>query len=197
MTKYYITDLLSRFQDKYPNFTMNIIGGDTVELNKMIADGSLDFAFIRTHGYSAPQDYETLPYFTAHMVAVFSKKHPLSNEDSVSLDQLKEESLLLLQKGSFMYSLSKKACESAGFSPHISFTGHRAENIVDLAARDMGVGLLTRQPLKFIDISKVSIVNLVPQFTTDIVLTYKSEQSLSTASRHFLKFYKSLGSAQL
>jgi DNA-binding transcriptional LysR family regulator len=196
MSQYYITDLLSRFQDEFPDFTLNIVGDDTMELNKMLAEGSCDFAFIRTHGYSA-QEYETLPFFTDHMVAIFSKKHPLAKADSISLDQLKEESFLFLPKGSLMYSLSKTACESAGFSPHIAFTGHRAENIIDLAERDMGVGLLTRQPLKFLDTSHVSIVNVVPQFTTDVVLAYKSEQALSTASKHFLKFYKSLGSAQL
>lgn len=195
MSQYHITGLLSRFQNENPAFTLNIIGADTADLKKMLLDGSCDFAFIRSHGNSADV-LETLPYFTDHMVAVFPKEHPLSDCVSVSLDQLKGESFLFLPKGSLMYTLAKSSCESAGFSPHVAFTGHQAENIIDLVGCGMGIGLLTRQPLNFLDTSGVSIVDVVPQFTTSILLAYKSAQSLSAAAKQFFKFYKSLGSTQ-
>lgn len=193
MTQYHITDVLSRFQNENPDFTLNIISADTSELKKMLLENTCDFAFIRSHGNSA-NDLETLPYFVDHMVAIFPHNHPLANSVSVSLNQLKTESFLFLPKGSLMYSLAMSACESAGFAPNVAFTGHRAENIVDLVGRGMGIGLLTKQPLTFIDTSNVTIVDVVPQFTASISLAYKSEPSLSVTAKQFLKFYRSLGS---
>lgn len=192
MAQYHITDILSRFQTEYSDFNLNIIDADSSELEKMLREGACDFAFIRTHEKSS-SEFEKLPFFIDHMVAIFPARHPLASAESVSLDQLKTESFLFLSKGSMMHTLAMSACKAAGFTPQIAFTGHRAENIVDLVGRGMGIGLLTRQPLTYIDTQNVSIVDVIPQFTTSISLTYKSEQSLSPAARQFLKFYKSLG----
>ena len=192
MSQYHITELLSRFQEENPDYNLNIVGADTSELEKMLREGSCDFAFIRTRD-SSEVEFQKLPYFTDHMVAVFPCDHPLASSQAVSLDQLKGESFLFLPKGSMMHSLAISACKSAGFSPHVAFTGHRAENILDLVSRRMGIGLLTKQPLSFIDTKDVAIIDVVPQFTTSILLAYKSEQMLNPTARQFLKFYKSLG----
>jgi DNA-binding transcriptional LysR family regulator len=192
MVQYHITDILARFQKENSDFSIHITEADSSELEKMLQDGRCEFAFIRT-GNNEKSDFEMLPYFTDHMVAVFPLEHPLANSESVSLDQLKKESFLFLPKGSTMYSFAMAGCKSAGFSPRIAFTGHRAENIVDLVSRGIGIGLLTKQPLSFIDTQKVSVVDVVPQFTTEISLDYKSEQSLNASARQFLNYYKSLG----
>ncbi|MDO5422885.1 MAG: LysR family transcriptional regulator [Eubacteriales bacterium] len=192
MAQYHITDILSRFQNEHPDYNLNIVDADSSELEKMLREGSVDFAFVRTRDRSGTE-FQTLPYFTDHIVAIFPRSHPLADSESVSLDQLKAESFLFLSKGSMMHTLAISACKAAGFYPHVAFTGHRAENIVDLVGRGMGIGLLTRQPLTYIDTSNVAIVDVIPQFTTSISLTYPSEQSLSPTARQFLKFYKSLG----
>lgn len=192
MSQYHITDILSRFQTEHSDFSLNIIDADSSDLEVMLREGSCDFAFIRTHEKS-DSEFEKLPFFTDHIVAIFPNRHPLASAESVSLDQLKAESFLFLSKGSMMHTLAISACKAAGFTPHVAFTGHRAENIVDLVGRGMGIGLLTRQPLAYIDTQNVSIIDVIPQFTTSISLTYKSEQALSPAARQFLKFYKSLG----
>lgn len=192
MTQYHITELLSRFQNEHPDYNLNIVGADTSELDKMLREGSCDFAFIRTRDPSEGE-FQKLPYFTDHLVAVFPCDHPLASSQVVTLDQLKGESFLFLAKGSMMHTLAISACKAAGFSPNVAFTGHRAENILDLVSRGMGIGLLTKQPLSFIDTKDVAIIDVVPQFTTSILLAYKSEQSLNPTARQFLKFYKSLG----
>ena len=192
MVQYHITDILARFQESHPDFSINITEADSSELEKLLQDGRCEFAFIRT-GANEKCEFEMLPYFADHMVAVFPLNHPLAKAESVSLGQLKQESFLFLTKGSMMYSFAMSGCKSAGFSPRIAFTGHRAENIVDLVSRGMGIGLLTRQPLSFIDTRNVSVVDVVPQFTTAISLAYKEEQSLNASARQFLNYYKSLG----
>jgi DNA-binding transcriptional LysR family regulator len=192
MIQYHITDILARFQETNPDFSIHITEADSSELEKMLLDGRCEFAFIRT-GTNEKNEFEMLPYFTDHMVAVFPQNHPLANAESVSLGQLKQESFLFLPKGSMMYSVAMDGCKAAGFSPRIAFTGHRAENIVDLVSRGVGIGLLTRQPLSFIDTQKVSVVDVVPQFNTTISLAYKSDQGLNASARQFLNYYKSLG----
>ncbi|MCC8065752.1 MAG: LysR family transcriptional regulator [Clostridiales bacterium] len=192
MTQYYISEILARFQNENPSIHLNIIGADSSKLDGLLRDGECDFAFMRSSG-KTDQEFQSYPYFTDHMVAVVSRNHPLASSGNLSLSQLKAEPFLFLAKDSTMYTFALNACLAAGFTPHIRFTGHRAENIVDLAGREMGIGLLSKQPVMHLDTSSVCLIDIVPQFTTKIVLMFKSEQSLTPTARQFLKFYKSLG----
>ncbi len=193
MSRYHITDVLSGFQEENQDYQLKIIEADTAQLKDMLLDGTCDFAFIREYGEQESK-LQRYPYFSDQLVAIIPQDHPLlSDQDSVSLSQLKLEPFLLLSEGSLMYSLAFDACKSSGFTPNVVFTGNNAENIIDLAGHGMGIGLLTRQPLAPLDTSNVRILDVVPQFVTQISLACRSEDTLSPSAWTFLKYYKSLG----
>lgn len=55
-----------------------------------------------------------------------------------------------IQKGVRGY-LSLQACRQAGFTPSIAYTGKRAENIIDLVSKGMGISLLMAKPISYIN----------------------------------------------
>ncbi len=193
MSQYHITDVLSGFEEEYQDYQLKILEADTAQLKDMLLNGTCDFAFIREYGEQEAK-LKRYPYFSDQLVAIVPKDHPLlSDQDSVSLSQLKLEPFLLLSEGSLMYSLAFDACKSSGFTPNVVFTGNHAENIIDLAGHGMGIGLLTRQPLTELDTSEVRLLDIVPQFVTQISLACISEEALSSSAWTFLNYYKSLG----
>lgn len=57
----------------------------------------------------------------------------------------------LFKKGYEATYLSLQACRQAGFTPSIAYTGKRAENIIDLVSKGMGISLLMAKPISYIN----------------------------------------------
>lgn len=119
MAQYHITDVLADFQRENRNFKVHIIEADSSELKEMLRNEQCDFAFIREHDDS-DNEFVKIPFTTDHMVAVLPSSHPLSSASSISLEQLKDENFLFLNKGTYMHTLCVNACKSAGVSALIS-----------------------------------------------------------------------------
>lgn len=73
--------------------------------------------------------------------------------------------------------------------PNIAYTGQRAENIIDLVAKGMGLSLLMAKPVSYMNTgNQVKIVPVVPQIETEIAIYYKKDSLLSRAASHFLEY---------
>lgn len=189
MAQYHITDVLADFQRENRNFKVHIIEADSSELKEMLRNEQCDFAFIREHDDS-DNEFVKIPFTTDHMVAVLPSSHPLSSASSISLEQLKDENFLFLNKGTLMHTLCVNACKSAGFRPNIAFTGYRAGNIISLVRKEMGVALLTKKPAVYLAGPDISIVDVTPCFTTTISLAYSKKKELGNAAKHFINSVK-------
>lgn len=73
-----------------------------------------------------------------------------------------------------MHSISIQACHQAGFTPAIAYTGERAENIIDLVSKGMGISLLMSKPISYINTqNQVKLVPVLPHIETEIVIYSK------------------------
>lgn len=78
--------------------------------------------------------------------------------------------------------------KKAGFEPDVGFTGLRGENLIDLAARGMGVALLTKKPIEHLAGERVVLVDVVPEVATPISLIYPAKGKLSDALKKFITY---------
>lgn len=191
MTQYNITDIMTRFQQENPSYTLNIIEADSTELRNMLEKGQLDFAFVRDIS-ETDNKFTKLPFSVDTLAAVFPSSHPLAELDAVQLEQLKDENLLLLSKDTFMYSLCITKCKQAGFEPKIVFTCHSASKIIDLVARGVGTALLMKKSVAYFSNPDISIVDVKPDITTTISLAYSKTAPLSLAATQYINLVKSL-----
>ena len=58
------------------------------------------------------------------------------------LEELKEESFLLLDEKTGLLNCVKNLCRESGFSPKITYKGVRIDTILDMIANDLGVSIL-------------------------------------------------------
>ena len=76
-----------------------------------------------------------------------------------------------MNEGTLLYSLCIRACEEAGFTPGVSYTSHRIENIIDLVSKNMGIGLLMqKQAAYYANNADIRILPVEPELTTHIDL---------------------------
>lgn len=186
---YQITDCIMRFQEENSKFSVRLVEGESAELKEMLRQNKCDLAFIRDMK-EEDDEFSKLPFTTDRLAAVFPAKHPLAKEKVVDIVQLENERFLFLQPDTMLFSICTQACEEAGFSPDVIFTGKRAENIVDLVEKGMGVALLMRKPVESFTNREISVVDVSPIITTRISLYYKKDARLSLVARHFIACVK-------
>ena len=185
MAPYHITDIVMKFIKENKKFSVNLVEGESAQLKDMLRQNKCELAFIRDND-DHDDEFIHISFTDDHLTAVLPDYHPLAKEKELTLDQLKDENFLLLQPDSFLYKLCIKACSDCGYSPDIAFTGKRAENIVDLVEKGMGVSLLMKKPISYLSDSHVSIIDIKPRIYSQIKVYYKKDVPLSTAAKHFI-----------
>lgn len=189
MAYYQITDLISDYQLSHPNYTINIVENDSLSLINDLNQGKCDLAFIReSDNINYFSDLTRIPYTVDTMVAVLPASHPCAAQKSITLDEIKNENLLLLAQNTLMYALCLASCEKSGFTPKVTYTGHRAENMISLVNKKMGIALLTKRPAQFFLREGIVIVDIRPSISTRISLVYSQKHELSCTARNFIKW---------
>ncbi|MBR1829870.1 MAG: LysR family transcriptional regulator [Atopobiaceae bacterium] len=193
MVPYGITRLLHDFESNHPNVRLRITEGEADYLRDRLRKGTLDLAFIRewdgdVGNDTGDEEFATIEYAEDHLAAVLPANHPLAARPTLRLSELANEEFLLLPQGTVMNALVTDACAVEGFVPEVRYRGTRAENIIDLVARGMGVSLLMRTPAAYLTRSAVSIVDLEQPIVTKIMLYRMRDRELSSEAMEFLAY---------
>jgi len=193
MVPYGITKLLHDFEHEHPNVRLHISEGEADVLRDRLRKHTLDLAFIREWDGDVALDsdnseFATIEYATDRLAAVLPAGHPLASRATLRLSELANEEFLLLPQGTVMNALITDACAVEGFVPEVRYRGTRAENIIDLVARGMGVSLLMRTPAAYLTRAAVSIIDLEQPIVTKIKLYRLRDQEPSAEAREFLNY---------
>lgn len=193
MVPYGITALLHRFDQEHPSVRLRISEGEADQLKDMLRRRQLDLAFIRewdsdVRPADGDEEFATMSFAEDHLAAVLPSSHPLALRSSIRLSELANEDFLLLPQGTVMDALIMDACAREGFVPEVRYRGTRAENIIDLVARGMGVSLLMRAPAAYLTRSAVSVVELEDTIVTKIKVCRLRDGDPSPEALEFLEY---------
>ncbi len=186
LAHYGITDLLVKFRQDNPSIKLNVIQTGTKEQRELLRTGKIELAFIRELE-QRKGEFASTAYAKDFLVAVLPVSHPLADHELIDLRDLAEEEFILLKEGTMVHEMAVSACEQCGFTPRITYTDHKIENLVDLIQKGMGVGLLMDQLAYHHHNPQLKIVNVTPSPSSYINLCYRKDQELSIAARHFLQ----------
>ncbi|MBQ9198001.1 MAG: LysR family transcriptional regulator [Clostridia bacterium] len=191
MKAYNISRILQQYRQNNKNVIINIHEADSTPLAEILRKSEIDFAFLRNKHISV-EEFETIPISQDHLVAVLPKNHPLARQKKITIDQLENESLLLISKNSYMYRLCTDLCRSAGFQPKVVFTSQRAENLVELIGQGTGIALLMSKPVAPILPDNLTLVDIEPRVTPTVFLAYLKDRKFNTACKRFLVLVKTV-----
>ena len=170
MVQYNVTNLFVRFRSHFPSVYLEVNEEDSFTLKNMLRRNQLDCAIAwDSENPEIESDFKMIPYTEDTLVAVIPNTHSLAKHDSIRLEDLRTESLLLTSEKSAMYECAVNACSEAGFVPRIGYTGNQLDNLVHVAGSGLGIALLMR---KVAEKAADDSVKIVP-IDTDINLTRK------------------------
>ncbi|WP_034918260.1 LysR family transcriptional regulator [Erwinia sp. 9145] len=131
--------LLRDFQARYPQMAMDTREQNMAALMHDLHEGVLDAAFIRLPCESS-NACNLKVIASEKMVAVLPPGHALAGKSSVSLEQLRNETLILFPQevSPSLYELIVSACLRAGFQPHAGQQAPQIAPAIGMVANGFG-----------------------------------------------------------
>lgn len=135
--------LLSALRTAYPELEVNLLEGDTQQLQAALLGGQIELALLYDLGL--PDTLHKLPLSGARPYVLVAADHPLAARGSVSLAELADEPLVLLDRPhSREYFLG--LFRQLGLEPRVRHRTINFELVRGLVAAHFGYALLNLQP---------------------------------------------------
>nr|WP_255654877.1 LysR family transcriptional regulator [Cohnella sp. REN36] len=180
-----IPQVIASFRKLHPNVKFRFRQGMYPSLIRDVVEAEIDLAFISPF----PERHEQVTgevLLTEDLYAILPPNHVLATEDSIHLNQLKDDTFVLFSNGYSLRPLVWDACRSAGFVPIIGFEGEETDTIRGLVAAGMGVSLLPEMALYHTGSMMPAIVRVrEPRVTRTIGLIRRAGEKPATVVQLF------------
>lgn len=173
------------FQEQFPHVDMVLHEMPTPMQIEAFHRKEIDIGFVRT-----PVDDHLLSFLSVHQelcVAVVPKLHPLAEHTSVSMEDLRVEQFILLERGiwpSWHDDIVAK-CHQAGFSPIIRQSVKEIQTAISLVAAGLGVSIVpsSTSNLHARDVVYLDIAGDAPRI--DMSIAWRTD-NISPLVQHFI-----------
>lgn len=183
-----IPSVVAEFKQRYPNVKFRFKQGMFPSLIRDVISAEVDLAFISPF----PEKHEQVEgevMLTEELYAILPPNHPLAKEESIKLNELKEDKFVLFSKGYSLRPIVWHACLEAGFTPKIAFEGEETDTIRGLVAAGMGVSILPEMALFQTNPLQPARVRISePKVTRTIGLIHRSDDKLPLVAQAFRSF---------
>ena len=137
---YFLPPYVTQFMDQWPQVKLEILSQSTNRIATQVIEGELDLGII-TLPLSRPE-LETLTLFEQRLVLVVPETHPLASKKQVSLNQLKDESFVLLNESTRTGALIHNFFAEHQFTPKVNMYSGSFEVIKRYITQGVGISFL-------------------------------------------------------
>nr|BFE76805.1 hypothetical protein GCM10020092_101060 [Actinoplanes digitatis] len=135
-------DALATFHRRYPRIEIALAEDNSDVLVESVRAGACDIALVGSAG-GPPDGLRSLTILSEGLVAAVPPEHPLAEHESVPLRRLSAYPLICLPVGTGIRSVLDQACTAAGMRPAVALQATAPGAVADLAARGLGVAILS------------------------------------------------------
>ncbi|MHB8294328.1 MAG: LysR family transcriptional regulator [Acidimicrobiales bacterium] len=135
-------DILAAYHLAHPGIAITLVEDHSDRLIERVRAGTTDLALIGAAG-SPPEDLQSLPITSERLVAAVPLRHPLAVRPHTTLASLSAYPLVCMPTGTGVRAVFDHACAAQGVKPDIALEASAPATVVDLAARGLGVAVLT------------------------------------------------------
>lgn len=191
-----IIEALASYIDRFPDLNIKILTNTTNQLYSMLKDYELDFAFVE--GKTNDPNLKYMMLDTDCLVLAVPPNHTLASESVITIEQLKQEKLILRLPNSNTRNLFEASLASQSLSVNdfnVTMEIDSIASIKDLIRRGFGVSVLAKSAcleeikkgklavLTIENLSMVRVINIVypkdfehPELLHGIIKKYNEMQ---------------------
>lgn len=178
----WLPQIIQGFQKLYPKINFQLYDGDYSEIGDWLEIGEIDCGFL-----SAPvsANLHFVPLYQDPMLAILPPDHPLSKEESVKIDQLRNEQFLV--PGSSNDADIRHLMTRLNIHPQIKYVLNNEISIAAMVEFGHGVTILPYLIMKDQHIN-VSLRPLSPPCYRELGIASRQLQYVSPATRRFIEY---------
>lgn len=135
-------DALAGFHNAHPGVEISVREGSSDQLIDELRRGGLDLALIG-YAHLPPPDLTSLVIVSEGLVAVVPDGHELARRDSTTVAQVVRHPIVCMPPGTGLRAVFDQACAARSLRPAFAIQAAAADSIAELAARGLGVGILS------------------------------------------------------
>jgi DNA-binding transcriptional LysR family regulator len=192
--EYVVPGLIGAFRAKYPDVRISLLIGSSRQVQQWVEDGRVEIGVV-----GAAPSARTLTarqLMADEIVVVVGAEHPWSRLESVSLDELRTEPMLVRERGSGSRETFERALESVGLDlGHFRIVGEMASTQAIKQAVRAGVGVSLISKRAVLDECRAGLLSCVTirdlTISRAFHLVTHRDRSRSPLAQAFLSFLES------
>lgn len=132
-TTYLVGPLVQAFHSRYPGIVLNVreISQERMEELLLADEVDVGIAFEEVHA----EDIDALPLLVENLALVVSRQHPLAKEQSIGLEALSAESLVLLSAEFATREQIDRYCRQHGIHPDVRMEANAIGAVIEIVRR--------------------------------------------------------------
>ncbi|MDX7986062.1 LysR family transcriptional regulator [Xenorhabdus sp. 12] len=157
--RYKLPRVVDQFREIYPHASIHFHQGTPAQLADMVRHGDVDFA-IATESMHFYSDLLTLPCYRWTRSVVVPKNHPLTDLESITIEELASYPLITYVFAFMDDSTLHTVFYQSGVIPKVVLTATDTEIIKHYVRQGLGVGVIATAALDEEDMEKLDIINV-------------------------------------
>ncbi|MFI6009189.1 LysR family transcriptional regulator [Streptomyces sp. NPDC051243] len=135
-------DALAAFHEAHPGVEISLLEDRSDRLVEGVRTGAIDLALVGA-ATATPDGLDALTIISERLVAAVPAGHVLAKRRRVALRDLMAHPIVCMPPGTGLRTVFDQACAAQALQPTIALEASAAEAIADLAARGLGVAILS------------------------------------------------------
>lgn len=186
LAQYGLSSLPKNFSEQNPQIHLTMDEVEEMELMEGLHSGKYDLVIARKNMVD-DKKYLFYPLANDRLVAVLPQNHPLAGRIAVSLQDIAQENLLLMQPHTSVYGMCCLLFQEVNLQPRILRTA-RMESIIGAVAINEGISLLPEGNLRLFQHEHVVSVPLEPSPELHVGIIRKKAGNIAPSVSRFLNF---------
>lgn len=191
----FFTRVIAKFQIKHPNIHFQLVEEGAKNVENLVQNRKLDLGVVV--GPVDTSNFETLPFIYQKLALIIHRSHPLAEQSSVSLQQLRNEPFILFPSGYAVRNHVIHACRSIGFDPSVVYESSQWDLLAEMVASNAGISIIPETICSKITCPEVLTLPLVePSIPWNLVIIWPKDHYVSYAMREFISFSQELSETE-
>lgn len=140
LAPYYLPHVIPQIRRRFPRLTLRLFEEKTADVITMLVQGRLDAGLL-----ALPVDVDQLvarPLFEEPFVLALHEQHALASRPSISMGELRDQELLLLEDGHCLRDQALEVCRLVGAHEKLDFHATSMETLRQMVAAGTGITLM-------------------------------------------------------
>jgi DNA-binding transcriptional LysR family regulator len=191
----FFPSVMSKFRERYPELTIQMVEEGSKRLQIEVANGNLDMGIVQLPTNENMFDSHVI--VKENLKLIVHPSHRLADRGEASLAELADESFILFHEDFALHDQIIGECIHAGFHPHVLYKSSQWDFIREMVAANLGIALLPETICNKLNPAHVRSLSLLqPSIPWHLAMIWRKKSYLSFAAKEWIRFTKSLFNEQ-